>query len=440
MSNEYTPQIEAFFPEAARDQAKQELGLVALAQEQTLELVTPIDSVFKQHGVPVRTFETARVAVVEGVTKEFSMRRDDLVHHAAIAETADYDPTKVIMPVIIGPVNPVVLRTEKDIKEGPSGFMIPAVADADGNEGRSQCVVVTGELLEKGYGLGMLVADCSVENVVVTKKGEPENMVAIAQTHNGWRESSQGTDVELQKTFAEEGWLDQDSYDIYISPSAGVMYGFEMPKQAVADAMKQRGTDVQGVDRTTDYAWGVGPQNIAEADNAEYKDMAASTDADKAFLNVALTAHLNHIVSLGLQSNETAFSDSWRDSFTDPNRPSDRRANVRGDKEARAYRMMVALLPEQEKIMSEEGRPNIDYEAELERYRAIPEFRELEAEIPDAIQMMTSYEGEKGLTGQDHIDYWNNIGKGLGGFYDDIRENGCSSCGSHTPGCCDGCA
>lgn len=37
-------------------------------------------------------------------------------------------------------------------------------------------------------------------------------------------------------------------------------------------------------------------------------------------------------------------------------------------------------------------------------------------------------------------EFWGEIGKGEGGFYDDIRENGCSSCGSHHPGCCDGCA
>lgn len=84
--------------------------------------------------------------------------------------------------------------------------------------------------------------------------------------------------------------------------------------------------------------------------------------------------------------------------------------------------------------------PRIDYEAEREKYAAIPEFRELEAQLPDAIQMVTSTKGEEDLTSQELIDYWDNIGKGMGGFYDDIRENGCSSCGSSTPGCCDGCA
>ncbi len=90
--------------------------------------------------------------------------------------------------------------------------------------------------------------------------------------------------------------------------------------------------------------------------------------------------------------------------------------------------------------MSGEGQPRIDYEAEKARYAAIPEFQELAAQLPDAIQMVTSTKGEEGLTGQELSDYWDSIGKGMGGFYDDIRENGCSSCGSHSPGCCDGCA
>lgn len=47
---------------------------------------------------------------------------------------------------------------------------------------------------------------------------------------------------------------------------------------------------------------------------------------------------------------------------------------------------------------------------------------------------------DSGLRGQELADYWDNIGRGGGGFYDSIREHGCSSCGSHTPGCCDGCA
>ena len=44
--------------------------------------------------------------------------------------------------------------------------------------------------------------------------------------------------------------------------------------------------------------------------------------------------------------------------------------------------------------------------------------------------------------GQALIDYWDTIGldKDDDGFYNLIRKNGCSSCGSHTPGCCDGCA
>lgn len=90
--------------------------------------------------------------------------------------------------------------------------------------------------------------------------------------------------------------------------------------------------------------------------------------------------------------------------------------------------------------MTGEGRQPIDYDAEREKYAALPEFQELEAQVPDALQMVTSIRGEEGLAGQELADYWDNIGKGMGGFYDDIRENGCSSCGSHTPGCCDGCA
>ncbi len=48
--------------------------------------------------------------------------------------------------------------------------------------------------------------------------------------------------------------------------------------------------------------------------------------------------------------------------------------------------------------------------------------------------------GDNGLEGQELVDHWDNVGLGEGGFYDHIREHGCSSCGCHTPGCCDGCA
>ena len=86
------------------------------------------------------------------------------------------------------------------------------------------------------------------------------------------------------------------------------------------------------------------------------------------------------------------------------------------------------------------GQPRFDFEAERVRFAGIPEFRELQGQVPDAIEMVSSTEGEKGLTGQALVDYWDTIGKDKGGFFDDIRENGCSSCGSHTPGCCDGCS
>jgi hypothetical protein len=65
-------------------------------------------------------------------------------------------------------------------------------------------------------------------------------------------------------------------------------------------------------------------------------------------------------------------------------------------------------------------------------------FNELEKKIPDAAEM--TFGSDAGLRGQPLVDYWDQIGRGQGGFYDDIRQNGCSNCGSHTPGCCDGCA
>lgn len=65
-------------------------------------------------------------------------------------------------------------------------------------------------------------------------------------------------------------------------------------------------------------------------------------------------------------------------------------------------------------------------------------FGQLAEESPDAAEMV--FASDAGLSGQDAVDYWDEIGRGDGGFYDHIRENGCSSCGSHTPGCCDGCA
>lgn len=48
--------------------------------------------------------------------------------------------------------------------------------------------------------------------------------------------------------------------------------------------------------------------------------------------------------------------------------------------------------------------------------------------------------GDSGLEGEELVHYWDEVGLGEGGFYDHIREHGCSYCDSHTPGCCDGCA
>lgn len=84
--------------------------------------------------------------------------------------------------------------------------------------------------------------------------------------------------------------------------------------------------------------------------------------------------------------------------------------------------------------------PKFDFDEERERYAELPEFQELESLTPDAIEIISGANAGDGLTGQESIDFWDDIGKGQGGFYDHIRENGCSSCGSHTPGCCDGCA
>lgn len=55
---------------------------------------------------------------------------------------------------------------------------------------------------------------------------------------------------------------------------------------------------------------------------------------------------------------------------------------------------------------------------------------------------LSGVDGEQAFidVGRDVGDYWTNIGRGEGGFYDKIREEGCGFCGSHTPGCCDGCA
>lgn len=60
------------------------------------------------------------------------------------------------------------------------------------------------------------------------------------------------------------------------------------------------------------------------------------------------------------------------------------------------------------------------------------------ATTPDAVAMVTA--SDSGLQGEALVRHWDEVGLGDGGFYDSIRRDGCSSCGSHTPGNCDGCA
>lgn len=93
--------------------------------------------------------------------------------------------------------------------------------------------------------------------------------------------------------------------------------------------------------------------------------------------------------------------------------------------------------------MVAEKYPEFDREKALETLRQIDEFNSLEAEVPDALDMVTAAEREQiahesGVEGAVE-DFWDNIGKGDGGYYDNIRQNGCFSCGSHYPGNCDGC-
>ena len=58
--------------------------------------------------------------------------------------------------------------------------------------------------------------------------------------------------------------------------------------------------------------------------------------------------------------------------------------------------------------------------------------------VPDRFDMLVAH--DSGLSGDALVSYWDEIGKDEGGFYDNIRQNGCWACGSHTPGCCDACA
>ncbi len=86
--------------------------------------------------------------------------------------------------------------------------------------------------------------------------------------------------------------------------------------------------------------------------------------------------------------------------------------------------------------MPEEKKPK--YTAENLAAVTDPAAREFLDATPDALAMLNN--DDSGLRGQELVDHWANIGRGDGGFYDSIRVDGCSSCGSHTPGCCDGCA
>lgn len=82
-----------------------------------------------------------------------------------------------------------------------------------------------------------------------------------------------------------------------------------------------------------------------------------------------------------------------------------------------------------------------DRDAAQQAYMQLPEFRELAATTPDALDMVTATAREAALVGTpDYDDFWLTIGEGEGGFYDDIRKFGCTNCESHTPGCCDACA
>lgn len=345
----FSPEIQSFMPEQALIEASQELGELSEAQmhDEAPELITDTDAVFKEFGVPVRSFESARIAGVEGITKEFSVRRDDLVHQAAVAEMAVFDPNKVVMPIIVGDVSPIILRDEDDIQRGPNNFWVPVA-----NEGKSQCIIVTGDLLEQGFGLGMLVADCPVMNVVITEKDNPSKLVAIAQTHNGWRQIADGVDLDLKDSLDSLGLLDTTKYDSYVSMSSGVAYGFEMDVTKLEEEFKNRGgdIDINAEDRTKDYlaAAGVGPADVAQADNVPFSEMNPSQDSSKMFLNIALLAYVNTLRAVGAESNERAFSPAWIDSLTSPARPSDRRAQVRHGNTApeRQYRMFAGLLPE----------------------------------------------------------------------------------------------
>lgn len=65
---------------------------------------------------------------------------------------------------------------------------------------------------------------------------------------------------------------------------------------------------------------------------------------------------------------------------------------------------------------------------------------DLQQDVPDADAMLSAADYANGLEGKALVDFWDEIGTGDDGFYDSIRRDGCSSCGEHTPGCCDGCA
>lgn len=76
-------------------------------------------------------------------------------------------------------------------------------------------------------------------------------------------------------------------------------------------------------------------------------------------------------------------------------------------------------------------------ELDMKACERLPEYQALKAECPDAEDMIQS---QYLRPEEQTVDYWNNVGRGKGGFYDRIREHGCTACGCHTPGCCDACA
>lgn len=82
--------------------------------------------------------------------------------------------------------------------------------------------------------------------------------------------------------------------------------------------------------------------------------------------------------------------------------------------------------------------PDIAAELALRDVRALAQMGAPASGLSDRMDMLVS--SDAGLSGDALVRHWDEIGKGEGGFYDDIRQNGCWACDSHTPGCCDACA